>query len=124
MTVFFFFQQKTAYELRISDWSSYVCSSDLRYGIQAGSQASKRMMEQMLCISSSPMVVPVGSTMTWPATFIVTRSLNTACGNRSVHCLLPWQPGETSFRPSTFWGGGAAMIWSLGAVLCLASVYS
>src|SRR3546814_19773619 len=25
----FFFKQKTAYELRISDWSSYVCSSDL-----------------------------------------------------------------------------------------------
>src|SRR3546814_10888141 len=28
-TVFCFFQQKTAYERRISDWSSDVCSSDL-----------------------------------------------------------------------------------------------
>src|SRR3546814_5259523 len=27
--IFFFFKQKTAYELRISDWSSDVCSSDL-----------------------------------------------------------------------------------------------
>src|SRR3546814_5510129 len=27
---FFFFKQKTAYEMRISDWSSDVCSSDLR----------------------------------------------------------------------------------------------
>src|SRR3546814_1154399 len=27
--VFFFFKQKTAYEVRISDWSSDVCSSDL-----------------------------------------------------------------------------------------------
>src|SRR3546814_7765088 len=27
--LFFFFKQKTAYELRISDWSSDVCSSDL-----------------------------------------------------------------------------------------------
>src|SRR3546814_3579266 len=27
---FFFFKQKTAYELRISDWSSDVCSSDLK----------------------------------------------------------------------------------------------
>src|SRR3546814_19453846 len=27
---FFYFKQKTAYELRISDWSSDVCSSDLR----------------------------------------------------------------------------------------------
>src|SRR3546814_7582325 len=31
--IFFFFKQKTAYEMRISDWSSDVCSSDLqRYG--------------------------------------------------------------------------------------------
>src|SRR3546814_5748191 len=29
---FFFFKQKTAYEMRISDWSSDVCSSDLIYG--------------------------------------------------------------------------------------------
>src|SRR3546814_6930776 len=29
----FFFKQKTAYEMRISDWSSDVCSSDLPGGI-------------------------------------------------------------------------------------------
>src|SRR3546814_8690042 len=29
MYMFFFFKQKTAYEMRISDWSSDVCSSDL-----------------------------------------------------------------------------------------------
>src|SRR3546814_1585016 len=29
--VFFFFKQKTAYEMRISDWSSDVCSSDLHW---------------------------------------------------------------------------------------------
>src|SRR3546814_16184450 len=32
MTGFFFFKQKTAYEMRISDWSSDVCSSDLGPG--------------------------------------------------------------------------------------------
>src|SRR3546814_4765061 len=32
MVVFFFFKQKTAYEMRISDWSSDVCSSDLFVG--------------------------------------------------------------------------------------------
>src|SRR3546814_2271076 len=31
--VFFFFKQKTAYEMRISDWSSDVCSSDLSAGV-------------------------------------------------------------------------------------------
>src|SRR3546814_8661526 len=29
LNIFFFFKQKTAYEMRISDWSSDVCSSDL-----------------------------------------------------------------------------------------------
>src|SRR3546814_1044190 len=31
--LFFFFKQKTAYEMRISDWSSDVCSSDLLMAI-------------------------------------------------------------------------------------------
>src|SRR3546814_18232093 len=31
---FFFFKQKTAYEMRISDWSSDVCSSDLRQALR------------------------------------------------------------------------------------------
>src|SRR3546814_15464585 len=35
---FFFFKQKTAYEMRISDWSSDVCSSDLLQG-DAGDRA-------------------------------------------------------------------------------------
>src|SRR3546814_5301942 len=30
VVLFFFFKQKTAYEMRISDWSSDVCSSDLK----------------------------------------------------------------------------------------------
>src|SRR3546814_9425623 len=33
---FFFFKQKTAYELRISDWSSDVCSSDLMSRVSSG----------------------------------------------------------------------------------------
>src|SRR3546814_4376765 len=32
---FFFFKQKTAYEMRISDWSSDVCSSDLEVAARA-----------------------------------------------------------------------------------------
>src|SRR3546814_6169780 len=39
MFCFFFFKQKTAYEMRISDWSSDVCSSDLRADrLQAGAR--------------------------------------------------------------------------------------
>src|SRR3546814_14719154 len=35
LCLFFFFKQKTAYEMRISDWSSDVCSSDLDLGHRA-----------------------------------------------------------------------------------------
>src|SRR3546814_4222392 len=38
---FFFFKQKTAYEMRISDWSSDVCSSDLK---TPGKTANKSRM--------------------------------------------------------------------------------
>src|SRR3546814_6447563 len=31
LSFLFFFKQKTAYDMRISDWSSDVCSSDLTY---------------------------------------------------------------------------------------------
>src|SRR3546814_3615828 len=34
--LFFFFKQKTAYEMRISDWSSDVCSSDLHARMMVG----------------------------------------------------------------------------------------
>src|SRR3546814_8134898 len=34
--MFFFFKHKTAYEMRISDWSSDVCSSDLEAGKNIG----------------------------------------------------------------------------------------
>src|SRR3546814_19805596 len=41
---FFFFKQKTAYEMRISDWSSDVCSSDLdRPQLQRGFQVFKEV---------------------------------------------------------------------------------
>src|SRR3546814_6312159 len=36
--LFFFFKQKTAYEMRISDWSSDVCSSDLSNSIVSASE--------------------------------------------------------------------------------------
>src|SRR3546814_2456569 len=38
----FFFKQKTAYEMRISDWSSDVCSSDLVTGVAPGGEEVPR----------------------------------------------------------------------------------
>src|SRR3546814_19727464 len=44
--MFFFFKQKTAYEMRISDWSSDVCSSDLDLAIVG---PLHRAIDQQLC---------------------------------------------------------------------------
>src|SRR3546814_4404294 len=47
---FFFFKQKTAYEMRISDWSSDVCSSDLQIEQLAGCDrltVSPDLLEQL-----------------------------------------------------------------------------
>src|SRR3546814_13746567 len=40
----FFFKQKTAYEMRISDWSSNVCSSDLLHRIKQPKRTTKRYL--------------------------------------------------------------------------------
>src|SRR3546814_7006790 len=52
ISFFFFFKQKTAYEMRISDWSSDVCSSDLAGGdadhplhqVEPGDQLGHRVL--------------------------------------------------------------------------------
>src|SRR3546814_8757361 len=45
---FVFFKQNTAYEMRISDWSSDVCSSDLQQHAPALGRARDRMAQHML----------------------------------------------------------------------------
>src|SRR3546814_5499436 len=41
--VLFFFKQKTAYEMRISDWSSDVCSSDLHAAVRFQARRSNEL---------------------------------------------------------------------------------
>src|SRR3546814_9379817 len=52
MLVIFFFKQKTAYELRISDWSSDVCSSDLIHA-PALREAGARVANATLAIRNA-----------------------------------------------------------------------
>src|SRR3546814_3966453 len=52
--VFFFFKQKTAYEMRISDWSSDVCSSDL-----AGGHVSQRELYALKLEDVPPELPPL-----------------------------------------------------------------
>src|SRR3546814_3788069 len=51
--MFVFFKQKTAYEMRISDWSSDVCSSDLAYSQAAGGRGGS----SDLIMSLAPLVL-------------------------------------------------------------------
>src|SRR3546814_13071138 len=47
--MFFFFKQKTAYEMRISDWSSDVCSSDLFVRMRSALAYSKAEKQSANC---------------------------------------------------------------------------
>src|SRR3546814_5926666 len=67
---FFFFKHKTAYEMRISDWSSDVCSSDLslalasppsvRNAVIAGMQAALSVLLALATMHLSPWPELVG----------------------------------------------------------------
>src|SRR3546814_7239574 len=54
MCVWLFFGQKTAYDVRISDWNSDVCSSDLGTG-----RSRRRIVRFVVCRIKSPSVLPV-----------------------------------------------------------------
>src|SRR3546814_12141723 len=45
--LFFFFKQKTAYEMRISDWSSDVCSSDLNWDMMLDLMLAREQDRQL-----------------------------------------------------------------------------
>src|SRR3546814_7604838 len=47
---FFFFKQKTAYEMRISDWSSDVCSSDLEHHVHADEEDPEMELAEELVV--------------------------------------------------------------------------
>src|SRR3546814_2523774 len=55
---FFFFKQKTAYEMRISDWSSDVCSSDL-YDVTIIDNLSRRKIDVELGVDSLTPIAPI-----------------------------------------------------------------
>src|SRR3546814_6869387 len=59
--MFFFFKQKTAYEMRISDWSSDVCSSDLGDEIEgAGCEGT----DADLLLQKIELIAVIGPTVT------------------------------------------------------------
>src|SRR3546814_4926648 len=59
--VVFFFKQKTAYEMRIRDWSSDVCSSDLHQGFHTGGSAMRWSAFSLFCMLGLSAVSPQAS---------------------------------------------------------------
>src|SRR3546814_1626381 len=57
---FFFFKQKTAYEMRISDWSSDVCSSDLAAGGVAAVERALRTAQDLDPVDIEEYRTPAG----------------------------------------------------------------
>src|SRR3546814_2164058 len=71
----FFVKQKTAYELRISDWSSDVCSSDLRNNVQIWEYLERRGLK---VAAVSPM------------------NAANRCSNPAFFLPDPWTPTEVT----------------------------
>src|SRR3546814_2936937 len=61
---FFFFKQKTAYEMRISDWSSDVCSSDLAVGQHHAQRDANGRQQEVLGLEVVQDVAAGGSQRT------------------------------------------------------------
>src|SRR3546814_13296105 len=92
--MFFFFKQKTAYEMRISDWSSDVCSSDLVVSVSCPTaemmgirqSATARMTGSSLKAQRSSIDPP-------PRATISRRSEERRVGNECVStCRSRWSP--------------------------------
>src|SRR3546814_8772954 len=89
---FFFFKQKTAYEMRISDWSSDVCSSDLIFRNEPESHLTTLVSFLADCAQRLPQ----------PVTDALQRALHTLKGSRSEErrvgkecvstCRSRWSP--------------------------------
>src|SRR3546814_2589747 len=95
---FFFFKQKTAYEMRISDWSSDVCSSDLLMTKVRLSRPSRLASASAAVDSGSSISPSPRNAHTWDAETslmlrLVRRSEERRVGKECVStCRSRWSP--------------------------------
>src|SRR3546814_3639658 len=112
--VFFFFKQKTAYEVRISDWSSDVCSSDLPYeGPAAGASA---IVVITFVVSTLP-ISTLGFGEAWLFGGIV--AVGAPLGQILASALLPVAnaPATALRRLDSLLIVGPLWVWGVGLVM-------
>src|SRR3546814_19441431 len=126
---FFFFKQKTAYEMRISDWSSDVCSSDLtKVTTRKGKAMSKVSIERITKIVR--LIRRHGAVSM--ATFIAELEVSQASVKRDLEflrdrlgCPLEWDRSRRGWvvRAELAGGGhvefpwdGTGVVWGKGGV--------
>src|SRR3546814_4687759 len=66
MCIFFFFKQKTAYEMRISDWSSDVCSSDLALTDETRRRLQKKFSDRYKVITTPDVELAENNILIFP----------------------------------------------------------
>src|SRR3546814_9232129 len=91
---FFFFKQKTAYEMRISDWSSDVCSSDLLIDGNSPMTSCKRgtIQRAQLKLARNLRTSHLGPSI-WVGNSHVFRSEERRVGKECVStCRSRWSP--------------------------------
>src|SRR3546814_10526695 len=97
---FFFFKQKTAYEMRISDWSSDVCSSDLPIllldeATSALDSESERHVQQAL-----------GQLISGRTTFVIAHRLSTVVTADIIYVMDDGRIVEQGSHAELLAGGG------------------
>src|SRR3546814_16080881 len=109
---FLFFKQKTAYEMRISDWSSDVCSSDLLHKPSAYGRVEPAVVNRIVDVSEDVIVEPSrqdrrpvavgGSWAEWlAAQYVISGKLGSAwavLGVRALRRTVSQQIGRASCR--------------------------
>src|SRR3546814_1938987 len=88
----FFFKQKTAYEMRISDWSSDVCSSDLIRTSPYSSHSISEIAVQLQLVGPAPLIA-AGHSISEIAVQLQRRSEERRVGKECVStCRSRWSP--------------------------------
>src|SRR3546814_11205642 len=105
--VFFFFKQKTAYDMRISDWSSDVCSSDLAGSRYCQLSSNHPTVKDCAAKMRSSAARPMAPQKIWRSPM------------PSIKAPLPYRQPSAAGRGNRAYNGG----WQMGRAGCRVRVW-